>query len=1270
MSDGNASVKVASVKAELELDYSQFLESLDTVKSAFEDFAEEVNRPLEIHLDDDNNIDELMDSISELRYEIESLGDIDIDNVTVDFSGDGIEELKNSIMEIRDEIQELNSTVIDLHTSADDVEETDYTLERLKAIIESINDKDINIRVNADGVITAKAEMQDLEDTEEETEEKSQGLGETLGTAIYAFQAVFESVKEIAEGSLEEFAQMQMAGRIASNVFGSFGDNVREFASTSMTSLGMSSGATMHYADMLGFALKAQGATEQSASEMSEQLVETADNMVLASGGSITMQQAVQTLTSAIAGQTYGLKSMGINITGVNKKWSPLQQSMYIMHQVISKVNKNFGSLSGNLNTTAGQIQIAKSTMEEFGESIGEVLAPQLREVNKVLEHLFDCFEHLSPAFKEGVVIAGEVGVALLGLAATVAVVSTAVDTLTDTFEDFELASLTNPIILAIAGITVAVGLLYEAWKHNWDGMRETIDDFAQDVKNVFHDIEDIFKGLDLQEISKNVSSVFDSFKLTIANTVGPSLHIIKSFFSSFKSLLNPFFKDLTEIGVIISQVLKIVAETIGNVVSIVMGALSSLSPTFHRLGDLISTFLTNKLKDLGVALKIISSDVLPLVERISIAITNLMVDVLTPIIHVINNITKAISHVTIFGHKLSSVLLDVATGIGGILLLRTGVIATMRGLANGFLSVVALGSNIMDVMSDMKDGIVGVVDTLPDLIEGFRDFNAVQAVTDALAQVDPMTWIADAIVALIAVVVLLYESWKHNWGGMRTTLEAVGGWIENKFKYLGEVFSRWGKDVGNTLDKVGKFFDNIGKGIGNFVKDSVHSLEQFGDKVKYVFTHFPEIAENAVKKFAEDVVKEFTVTIPHAIENIPHVLNGLAHDFMYELGAIAGDIVSFVVNSVLNFTRLEERIEIKLGEIIHDIINWGENMISEGISVGERFLTETVQFFEQLPGRVWTWLINAYHFTVEWGENMINKAINTGERFLNETINFFEQLPGRIWTWLVNAQNFVAEWGENMVHEAIETGERFINETVNFFEQLPGRVETWLLNTISRVESWIGEMASEGAQAAENFGHAVVGGLESLPGRVYEIGAQILQGLWDGIKSGWSALTSWVGSMCDSLVAGFKSHLDIHSPSRKMYNEVGVWILPGISKAIEDGLPSLLNTISKQVDLMVNHMQRKIKTGVSSIQVPVPDGFKNLASRMSDNPLIWKEPNLNNANGEYLNNYTPNINNGNGGYANSTHHTYEIHVHANSTDKEAIAKEVKRQIQLAHEGF
>ena len=147
------------------------------------------------------------------------------------------------------------------------------------------------------------------------------------------------------------------------------------------------------------------------------------------------------------------------------------------------------------------------------------------------------------------------------------------------------------------------------------------------------------------------------------------------------------------------------------------------------------------------------------------------------------------------------------------------------------------------------------------------------------------------------------------------------------------------------------------------------------------------------------------------------------------------------------------------------------------------------------------------------------------------------------------------------------------------------------------------------------------------------------------------------------------KSALDIHSPSRRMYNEVGVWILPGISKAIEDGLPNLLNTISKQVDLMVNHMQRKIKTGVSSIQVPVPDGFNSLASSMSDNPLIWKQPNLNNTNGE-LNNSTPNINNCNGGYANSTHHTYEIHVHTTSTDKEAIAKEVKRQIQLAHEGF
>lgn len=1269
MSEGNASVQVACLQGEITIDLDKFQEALDKAQEMFEIFAENVDKDILINLNVDD--DGLVDTVSEVREELESLKDLGLNDITLDVNNDEIEDLRDSINEIRENIEALNDSDVEIYTNADEVKSTDDTVERLKAIIDSINDKDINIRVNSDGVISATAQMKDLEDTEEETKEKSEGLAETLGTAIYAFQAVFQATKELAEGSLEQFAQMQMAGRIASNVFGSFGDNVKAFASTSMTSLGMSSGATMHYADMLGFALKAQGATEQSASKMSEQLIETADNMVLASGGSITMQQAVQTLTSAIAGQTYGLKSMGINITGVNKKWSPLKQSMYIMHQVISKVNKNFGSLSGNLDTTAGQMQIAQSTMEEFGESIGGILAPQLAEVNRILTHLYDTFEHLSPGVKKAIVIAGEAGVALLGLAATVAVVATAVKTLTDTFEDFELASLTNPIVLAIGGITVAVGLLYEAWKHNWDGMRGTIDDFGEDVKHVFEDVKNAFKELDLQKFSEMASNIFANLKLTMSNVFGGGLYLVEVFFHSFISLINPFFKDLNKVGIIIGEVVNNVVETVTGIISIFNLALGSLEPTLDRVGGFIAKFVSIRLKHLGDILNII----IGIIPRVGLEVQNVTSDIvefLLPVVHLINNVTKAISHVTIFGHKLSSVLLDVATGIGGILLLRAGVIATMRGLANGFLSVVALGSNIMDVMSDMKDGIVGVVSKLPELIEGFKEFNGVQAITDALAQADPMTWIADAIVALIGVVVLLYEAWKHNWGGMRTDLEKIGSWIENKMKYLGEVFERWGKDIENTLHRVGKFFDNIGKGIGNFVKNSVHSIEQFGDKVKYVFTHFPEIVENEMKKFAKDVVRVFTVDIPHAIEDIPHILNVLAHDFMYGLGASLAIIVSFVANIVIDFIHLGEKIGEKLDEILHDIINWGHRMIDKGIEIGEKFVTETIHFFEQLPGRIWRWLVNAYHFTVDWGENMVHKAIETGRRFIDETINFFEQLPGRIWTWLSNAQNFVAQWGENMVHEAIDTGERFINETVNFFEQLPGRIETWLINAIYRIEAWCGEMASEGARAAEDFGHAIVSGVESIPGKMEQIGDWIVEGLWDGIKAKWAALENWCSSMADSFVNGFKKYLDIHSPSRRMYNEVGVWILPGIGQALEDGLPKLLNTVSKQVDLMVNHMQQKIREGVSNIKVPVPNDFNTLAISMnkavSDLNVPWAIPTIhtnvssNNSN----DNYGFALSNPNKGLIGDTN----ITINALSSDPHEIGSVVRRQVNNIINGF
>jgi len=61
------------------------------------------------------------------------------------------------------------------------------------------------------------------------------------------------------------------------------------------------------------------------------------------------------------------------------------------------------------------------------------------------------------------------------------------------------------------------------------------------------------------------------------------------------------------------------------------------------------------------------------------------------------------------------------------------------------------------------------------------------------------------------------------------------------------------------------------------------------------------------------------------------------------------------------------------------------------------------------------------------------------------------------------------------------------------------------------------------------------------------EVGSSIVNGIWEGIKSGWDWLTNMISSNMDSLLASVKEKLLIKSPSKLFANEVGAPMAQGI---------------------------------------------------------------------------------------------------------------------------
>lgn len=130
--------------------------------------------------------------------------------------------------------------------------------------------------------------------------------------------------------------------------------------------------------------------------------------------------------------------------------------------------------------TTASQIQIAKNNLTDIGITIGSAVLPPLNSLLQSLKPLFEGFSNFAknnPTLVAGLLgvgaAVGALGVALVALGAVIS----AVGTIMTAFGAIAAIAL-SPITLTIAGIALAVGLLYIAWANNFLGIQNVTQAF------------------------------------------------------------------------------------------------------------------------------------------------------------------------------------------------------------------------------------------------------------------------------------------------------------------------------------------------------------------------------------------------------------------------------------------------------------------------------------------------------------------------------------------------------------------------------------------------------------------------------------------------------------------------------------------------------------------------------------------------------------------------------------------------------------------------
>ena len=85
------------------------------------------------------------------------------------------------------------------------------------------------------------------------------------------------------------------------------------------------------------------------------------------------------------------------------------------------------------------------------------------------------------------------------------------------------------------------------------------------------------------------------------------------------------------------------------------------------------------------------------------------------------------------------------------------------------------------------------------------------------------------------------------------------------------------------------------------------------------------------------------------------------------------------------------------------------------------------------------------------------------------------------------------------------------------------------------------------------------------------QLGIDILAGLANGLKDGLGVVLDTISTVKDNIVDGFKTFFGIHSPSKLMRDEIGQFLLPGVSIGVEDSIDSTQQDINHALDTMLN---------------------------------------------------------------------------------------------------
>jgi hypothetical protein len=407
---------------------------------------------------------------------------------------------------------------------------------------------------------------------------------------------------------------------------------------------------------------------------------------------------------------------------------------------------------------------------------------------------------------------------------------------------------------------------------------------------------------------------------------------------------------------------------------------------------------------------------------------------------------------------------------------------------------------------------------------------------------------IIGAVVAVIAILVLLYKKWTPFRELVNSIAEAMKRGAIAVWKFIkllatdpGAAWEKTKKAFWTLVDMAEKAVKRIPGILRGWLNKAVEEVVAFGGRVKQGFLDLAGRILSSVSAFVGRVIDWFT------FRNVGHAIGwliGTAVKYFLILQMKVLGLVLKLVSGVINFfASLPRKVGYFIGFMIGKVLGLFIKLAAKALPVIGRLVVGIFKWFAKLPGRVRAFVLA-----------MIVRSVTA-------MVNFARRLP--------------------------ELARQAKDGVVNWFRELPGKIIAFIVRMMIVVPQKLKAMKTKMIDLAEGMLTGFVNAMVDLPSMMGDIIDKMIQLVKDSATAAFNAVSEFAGGMWD----GFKDGLGIHSPS---YMEKAMWQITGVLDTETKKLAKKTMEVQKLSKKMA---QTQFGVGGGAFDVPKRNGYVGLAS-------------------------------------------------------------------------